>query len=346
MKLPERSFTSEFAVPGKRFLAIGINGFSGAGKTFSALRLATGIAKVVGGDVYGIDADSKRMSHYEKYFKFRVVDLPPPHGALDFTAAINHCVAKGAKVIVIDHITAEHTGEGGLLDQMEKYLEEKAGDNYGKRQAYQMLSMARPKAERKVMNRRIMELSDVVFILCFRAADKVKPRKKGEVVPEGEEKIQHIGWQAETTNPLFWDMTVRFLLLPGADGKPQLQPETIAEKMSIKMPEQFKEWFKPGFQLDEAMGERLGRWHLGNDEDKVPTQGQQTAPQPVQAPNPRSQETPGQRLVKCMALLDSATSTADLKAKGATFKDETPENRNQLAAHYEARFKELREAGK
>ncbi len=80
MKLPDRKFTDDWAKAGKRFLAIALNGFSNSGKTYSALRLAAGIAKVVGGDVWGIDADAERMGHYDKYFKFRHVKLAPPHG--------------------------------------------------------------------------------------------------------------------------------------------------------------------------------------------------------------------------------------------------------------------------
>ena len=51
---------------------------------------------------------------------------------------------------------------------------------------------------------------------------------------------------------------------PGSDGHPNLTPETDSEKMSVKLPEQFRGWFKPGLQLNEELGERLAGFQPGN----------------------------------------------------------------------------------
>ena len=359
MKLPDRKFTDDWAKAGKRFLGIAINGFSGAGKTFSALRLATGVAsgltKHLGEqiDVWGIDADSGRMSHYDKYFKFRVVNLPPPHGALHFLAAIEHCVKKGAKVIVIDHLSAEHSGEGGLLDQMEAYLDKKEAqalaknpNGYFSREAHHMASMKVPKEERKVLERRIDSLTDVVFILCYRAADKVKPRKKGEEVPTGEDKIKHLGWLPETTSTLFYKMTARFLLMPGADGKPVLQPETKEEKLVVKMPEMFKGWFKDGFQLDEAMGEKLARWHLGLDEEgkAAPVTPTTTLEVKPLGANPQA-SAPGARAKQLITWLNTSTSTVQALSRWGQLATEPKEVLDAIAETHFAKLAELKESG-
>lgn len=152
------------------------------------------------------------------------------------------------------------------------------------------------------------------------------------------------GWQPIAGEEYVFEMTLNCLLLPGANGVPTWNPEEKGEKQMIKLPEQFKAICTPNRAISAEMGKELAIWAKGGAAKDAPAPASVDL-QPAQAPNPRPQETPGQRLVKCMALLDSATSTADLKAKGATFKDETPENRNQLAAHYEARFKELKGAG-
>jgi hypothetical protein len=49
---PERKFTANDAKREHVPLLIGLTGPSGGGKTYSALRLATGIQQVTGGDIY------------------------------------------------------------------------------------------------------------------------------------------------------------------------------------------------------------------------------------------------------------------------------------------------------
>lgn len=239
-------------------LSVGLVGPSGSGKTWSMMRLATGMMKALGGGkFYVIDTESDRALHYKKYFSFKHLSFKPPHSPADFERAIDRCIELGAKVIGIDSASEEHTGDGGLLDMIDAFLEKKAGDDYDKRNRMLYAAQIIPKAQRKKLNRKISN-SKTFFILCYRASDKIKPPKKGDKEP------QHLGWQAETTSPLPYMMTVRFLLPPGSDGKPNLTPATVAEQLEVKNPEQFRGWFSSGFQLDEALGEKLALWALGD----------------------------------------------------------------------------------
>ena len=70
MNAPARTFTDKEAKRMHVPLLIGLVGSSGSGKTFSALRIATGIQKVTGGDIYYIDTESRRALHYADAFKF------------------------------------------------------------------------------------------------------------------------------------------------------------------------------------------------------------------------------------------------------------------------------------
>ena len=65
-------------------LMLGIVGPSGGGKTMSALRVATGIQSVIGGDILGIDTESRRMLYYAKRFKFQHAEFRSPFGSLDY----------------------------------------------------------------------------------------------------------------------------------------------------------------------------------------------------------------------------------------------------------------------
>ncbi len=271
MQSTQRTFTD---IPAKRDrvpLIIGLSGPSGSGKTYSALELATGIQSVVGGDIYGVDTESKRMLHYADYFKFRHVPFTPPFGPLDYMAAFQHCIAKGAKIIIADSLSHEHDGEGGVLDQIDAFLTAKAGDDWDKRNRYLMLANAKPKAERKKLNQFIVQNGDVIWILCYRAQDKTKPVKKGQQTADGE-KIIHLGWQPITTSPLVFDMTARYLLGPACEGRPMTNPQEEAEKLMIKNPRQFAGWVKPDQQINAELGAKMAKWAVGDSVKSAPSE--------------------------------------------------------------------------
>lgn len=253
MNTPARKFED---VPATREghitpLIIGITAQQNCGKTWSALRLGTGIQRVVGGDIYGIDAEDGRMLAYSDYFRFRHVPFEPPHGPDDYRAAISHCAKRGATIVIVDQLSSEHDGEGGVLDQIEQYIESKGGGEQHKWTAH-----IAPKRARRKLNREIVHLAkSIVFILLYRAEEKTRPTAGG--------KPEKLGLQTISTSNLPYSMTVRFLLSPGGDGVPILQPTQPAERGLIKNPEQFKGWFVQGEALCEEMGERMATWARG-----------------------------------------------------------------------------------
>lgn len=250
-----RTFHDAPAVRSQVPLLLGLVGASSSGKTFSALRLAAGMQRVIGGDVFFIDTEARRAAHYADRFRFRHVEFNPPFGPLDYLAAIEHCVSKGAKILVVDSMTHEHAGPGGVMDQSEAFLESKCGDDWKARERMQMLSFVKPKQQRKKLNAAIVQMG-INAIFCYRAQEKIKPVRGGEPLK--------LGWQPETTSPLHYDMTARFLLPPGSDGYPSFLPETDTEKLMVKLPDQFRELLKGKVQLSEDIGEQLARWAAGS----------------------------------------------------------------------------------
>jgi hypothetical protein len=265
-----RTFEDKPAVRSRVPLIIGITGSSFSGKTMSALRLATGIERVVGGPIYFVDSESSRALHYADYFKFQHCPFAPPYGPLDYIAAFEHCAKKGAKIIVCDQMSFEHNGEGGVMDQAEAFLEKRCGDDWKMREKMLMLSLVKPKGDRKKLKRWIITHGQIVFILLYRATDKIKPVKGGEPLK--------LGWQPETTSDLPYEMTARFLLTPGSEGVPMITPEERAEIAQIKNPRQFKTLIKPGEQLNEDLGKRMARWAVGGSADGAASSGGVAAP--------------------------------------------------------------------
>ena len=114
--MSDRTFTDQPAKRERVPLLVGLFGPSGSGKTYSALRLATGMQRITGGDIYGIDTESRRMLHYADDFTFKHLQFDAPFSPLDYLAAIDHCTKKGASIVIVDSLSHEHEGPGGVLE--------------------------------------------------------------------------------------------------------------------------------------------------------------------------------------------------------------------------------------
>lgn len=237
-------------------LLIGLSGPSGGGKTYSALRLATGIQRVTGGEIYGIDTESGRMLHYAESFRFRWTPFAAPFDPLSYLDAVNHCVKKGAKVIVVDSMSHEHEGPGGVLEMHAAEVQRMAADDYKKAERVKMLAWAKPKAERRRLLNSLIQLP-CNFIFCFRAKEKIK------VVP-GKDPVP-LGFMPIAGEEFIFEMTVCGLLLPNAGGVPQWNPSEIGERQMVKLPEQFRNMLlNHKGPLDESLGEQMAEWATGS----------------------------------------------------------------------------------
>lgn len=258
MNAPQRNFEARDGKREHTPLLIGLTGPSGGGKTFSAFRLATGIQSVVGGEIYMIDTENRRGLHYADRFKFKHVDMQPPFGSLDYLAALEFCVVKGAKTIIVDSMSHEHEGPGGLLDLHERELDRLAGNDWGKRERVKMLAWSEPKQRRRQLLNGMLRL-DANLIFCFRAKQTAKPVKK-----DGKTEVEQLGFMPIAGDEFVFEMTLNCLLPPAAGGVPKWQSEETGEQMMIKLPEQFRTWLLDKQQpLDESVGAGLARWASG-----------------------------------------------------------------------------------
>lgn len=92
----------------QRFLTnptIALTGPTGSGKTFSALRLASGIAKAMGKRFAVIDAENGSASLYSDFFDFDTLNLTPPFTTEKYIAAISEAEKGGYCAVVCDSIT-------------------------------------------------------------------------------------------------------------------------------------------------------------------------------------------------------------------------------------------------
>lgn len=106
----------EKAVKRKQKIRLLLSGPSGAGKTYTALRIATGIARKVGSRIALIDTERGSASLYSDKFDFDVLDLIEP--TIDnYINAIQVAQKSGYKILIIDSTTH---GWQQLLEYVEK----------------------------------------------------------------------------------------------------------------------------------------------------------------------------------------------------------------------------------
>lgn len=255
-----RQFQASDAVRSNVPLLVGLMGPSGGGKTYSALSLASGIQSVAGGDIYGVDTEAKRMLHYADQFRFKHVEFGAPFGSLDYLECLTWCVKQGARVIVVDSLSHEHSGPGGYLDTQDQELRRMAGEDYGtwKAEKYKMLSWAKPSANRRRFIDGLLQLP-ASFVFCFRAKEKIKPEKNDR----GKVEIKEMGWMPLGGDDFVYEMTAACLLPPGARGVPRWQAEHDGERSMMKLPSQFFGLLDDGKPLSARHGEAMAKWAAG-----------------------------------------------------------------------------------
>ena len=89
----------------KSFLRLGIAAPSGGGKTYTALRIAMGIANKTGGKIAFIDTEKGSASLYADKFGFDVLEIGKPYQVDKYLDGIKQAEDAGYSVLVIDSMT-------------------------------------------------------------------------------------------------------------------------------------------------------------------------------------------------------------------------------------------------
>lgn len=258
--MAERTFTDQPAKRERVPLLAGIAGASGCGKTYSALRLATGMQRVTGGDIYCIDTESRRALHYADQFKFRHLEFVAPFSPIDYLAAIEYCVRQGASIVIVDSMSHEHEGPGGVLEWHDAEAQRLADAWRCNVQKASIPAWAEPKKARRRLLNSVLQLG-VSAIFCFRAKEKLK-------IVTGKDPVD-LGWMPIAGEEFVFEQTVQFLLYPASGGVPTWAPELPGEKMITKLPSQFVDLFKESKPLSEDIGQAMAEWAAGDGKSDI-----------------------------------------------------------------------------
>jgi hypothetical protein len=108
-------------------LKMAVQGPSGSGKTWGALALARNLwpeAKIC-----VVDTENESASLYADRFAFDTIPLSPPFGTDRYVHCIDAVVRAGYDVLIIDTITAQWDGSGGIL-QRKNEMDMRGGNSF------------------------------------------------------------------------------------------------------------------------------------------------------------------------------------------------------------------------
>ena len=224
-------------------------GGTGAGKTESALRLATGMA---GGQRFAvIDTERGRALHKADDYVFDHVDFDAPFTPERYAEILEEVDKLGYPVIVVDSGSHEYEGEGGVLD-----IQEETFKRLGGRDSVKMVSWAEAKQRHKKWRNALLRARAHV-IVCHRAEDKIEVGKDaaGKTVIRPKESLTGSGgWIPICEKRLPFEATISLLFTADAPGVPK----------PIKLERRHADLIPLDQQISEETGALLAAWAHGS----------------------------------------------------------------------------------
>lgn len=226
-------------------LIVGLAGPTKSGKTYSAHRLAQGLAN--GGVVAMLNAEGARGHQYADKFKYVACDIEPPYSPARYTEAIEAAKLLSPAVLIIDSASHMHDGPGGMLEYHDAELDRMAGkEDWKKRERMTWTAWIRPKADENQFIYAMLGVRCPV-ILCFRAKEKLK-------IVSGKPPID-LGWQPIASDRVSFETIFTLVLPPHCKGVPDLALSDMREPFDTMVPTD-----RP---LDERLGKQLAEWAAG-----------------------------------------------------------------------------------
>lgn len=105
------------AVKHQKKLRMLVTGPSGSGKTYTALAIASALAKLESGkEIAVFDTEAGSASLYAGRFTFLTDQIEPPFTPEKIISALREAEMAGVGVVILDSISHAWAGEGGILD--------------------------------------------------------------------------------------------------------------------------------------------------------------------------------------------------------------------------------------
>lgn len=209
-------------------IKMGIQAPSGAGKTYSAILLAYGLINDWS-KIAIIDTENHSADLYAHLGNYQVLALEQPFTPERYMEAIEICEKAGMEALIIDSISHEWEGNGGILDIHGAML----GNTF--------TNWAKITPRHNAFVQKILQSNCHIIATIRSKQDYVLSERNGKMVPE------KVGLKGVTREGLDYEFTLVFEL--------DLKHQATATKDRTQL---FMD--KPSFMISQATGQRILNW--------------------------------------------------------------------------------------
>lgn len=216
----------------KAKLRLGMSGPSGSGKTYSALLLAKGIVDGKMEKVAIIDTENGSADLYSHLGDYNVISLQAPYSPERYIEAMSECEKAGMEVVIIDSVTHEWDGKGGLLESNELIAQTRFKGN-----TWAAWSATTPR------HQKFIEMITTASMHVITTA-----RSKTDTIQTEDKKIKKVGLKEIQREGFEYELTLNFTL--DRDGH---YATASKDRTGIFID-------KDPFVINEAIGKMLNDW--------------------------------------------------------------------------------------
>ena len=209
-------------------IKLGLQSPSGAGKTYSALLLAYGLINDWS-KIAVIDTENHSADLYAHLGNYQVLALEQPFTPERYVNAIEICEKAGMEVVIIDSISHEWEGSGGILDI------------HGAMMGNSFTNWAKVTPRHNAFIHKILQSSSHIIATIRSKQDYVLSEKNGKMVPE------KVGLKGVTREGMDYEFTLVFEL--------DLKHQATATKDRTGL---FMD--KPSFMISTDTGKLILNW--------------------------------------------------------------------------------------
>ena len=209
-------------------IKMALQGPSGSGKTYSSLLIAFGLCNNWN-KIVVIDTENQSSHLYAHLGDYKVLSISPPFSPERYIQAIKACVESGAEIIIIDSISHEWEGEGGILSI------------HGKMTGNSFTNWNAVTPRHNAFVNAIIQCPIHIVATIRSKQDYVLSEKNGKYVPE------KVGLKGVTREGVDYEMTLVFELDIRHNAK------ATKDRTGLFID-------KPDLLIDPAIGERIKAW--------------------------------------------------------------------------------------
>lgn len=218
-------------------IKLALQGPSGSGKTYSALLLASGITDY--SKIAVIDTENHSADLYAHLGEYNVLQLSKPFTPERYIKAIETCEDAGMELIIIDSVSHEWEGSGGILDL------------HGNMPGNSFTNWAKMTPRHNAFVQKILESPCHIISTIRTKQDYVLSEKNGKQVPEkvGLKGITRDGMDYEFT--VVFDLDIKHSATASKDrtGLFADKPEAV---ITFDYGKRILKWCNAGTSIDEV----------------------------------------------------------------------------------------------